>query len=57
MVSTPSQVYYDVGFSENVNYCTYLKEICFKNLLQSEVLFFEGIGGNGTNLYNKVRPK
>ena len=33
-----SQVYYDVGFSENVNYCTYLKKFCFKNLVQSEVL-------------------
>ena len=33
-----SQVYYDVPFIEKVNYCTYLKKFCFKNLVQSEVL-------------------
>ena len=33
-----SQVYYDVRFSEKVNYCTYLKKFSFKNLVQSEVL-------------------
>ena len=33
-----SNVYYDVGFSENVNYSTYLKMFCFKHQVQSEVL-------------------
>ena len=36
-----SQVYDDVGFSENVSYYTYLKTLCFKNLVQSGVLFLK----------------
>ena len=36
------QVYYDVGFGENVNYYyTYHKTLCFTNLVQLEVLFWK----------------
>ena len=30
--------YYGVGFGENVNYYTYHKKLCVKNLVLSEVL-------------------
>ena len=42
-----SQVNYDVGFSENAYYCTYLKKFCFKNLVQSEVLCLKESAGMG----------